>query len=44
MPFSIVFWAGPGDEAVVLKVASTYETASKHRKPPPDFGRLGEAQ
>jgi len=44
MPFSIAFWAGPGDEAVVLKVASAYETASKHRKPPPDFGRLGEAQ
>ncbi len=38
MPFSINFWAGPGDEPVVLKVASAYEAATRHRVPPPDFG------
>ena len=41
MPFSINFWAGPGDEPVVLEAASNYEAATKHRVPPPDFGPLG---
>lgn len=40
MPFSIVFWAGPGDEPVVLKVASAYEAATHHRAPPQGFGPL----
>ena len=40
MPISINFWAGPGDEAMVLKVASTYEAVTKHRVPPPAFGPL----
>ena len=40
MPISINFWAGPGDEATVLKAASTYEAATKHRVPPPAFGPL----
>jgi len=38
MPFSINFWAGPGDEPTVLKVASSYEAASKHHRPPAGFG------
>lgn len=38
MPYNLGFWAGPGEEAVVLKVASAYEAATKHRKPPKDFG------
>jgi amidase len=37
MPTSIMFWGGPGDEPALLKVASTYELATKHRAPPPDF-------
>jgi Asp-tRNA(Asn)/Glu-tRNA(Gln) amidotransferase A subunit family amidase len=40
LPFNIGFWAGPGDEAVVLKVASAYETATHHRAPPAGFGPL----
>lgn len=40
MPFSINFWAGPGDEPVVLKAASAYEAATKHRRPPSAFGPL----
>jgi Asp-tRNA(Asn)/Glu-tRNA(Gln) amidotransferase A subunit family amidase len=38
MPFNIAFWAGPGEEAVVLEVASAYEAATHHRAPPPAFG------
>jgi amidase len=38
LPYNIAFWAGPGDESVVLKVASAYEAATHHRKPPPAFG------
>jgi amidase len=41
MPFSINFWAAPGDEPVVLKAASNYEAATKHRVPPPAFGPVG---
>ena len=38
LPFNIAFWAGPGDESVVLKVASAYEGATHHRRPPPALG------
>ncbi len=40
MPFSILFWAGPGDEPVVLKAASAYEAATKHHAPPSGFGPI----
>ena len=40
LPFSIEYWAGPGDEAVMLKVASAYEAATHHRKPPAAFPAL----
>ena len=30
----------PGREDVLLRIASTYEAASKRRIPPPDFGPL----
>jgi amidase len=40
MPFSINFWAGPGDEPILLKAASAYESATHHRVPPKDFGPL----
>jgi Asp-tRNA(Asn)/Glu-tRNA(Gln) amidotransferase A subunit family amidase len=38
LPFNIGFWAAPGDEAKVIKVASAYEAATHHRRPPPAFG------
>ena len=41
LPVGISFWAGPGDEPIVLRVASAYEAATKHRRPPPDFGPVG---
>jgi len=37
MPFSIEYWGGPGDDPVVLKVASAYESATHHRKLPAGF-------
>jgi amidase len=40
LPFSLVFRAEPGKEDVILKVASSYEAASKRRVPPPSFGPL----
>jgi len=40
MPFSLEFWAGPGDDAVALKVGSAYEAATHHRRPPAGFSSL----
>ena len=40
MPVGISFWAGPGEEPTLFKVASAYEAATKHRAPPPAFGPL----
>lgn len=40
MPFSINFWAGPGDEPTLVKASSAYEVATKHRVPPPAFGAV----
>jgi Asp-tRNA(Asn)/Glu-tRNA(Gln) amidotransferase A subunit family amidase len=40
LPFSLVFRAEPGREDVILKIASSYEAASKRRIPPPAFGPL----
>jgi Asp-tRNA(Asn)/Glu-tRNA(Gln) amidotransferase A subunit family amidase len=40
LPFSLVFRAEPGREDVALKIASTYEKASKRRRPPPSFGPI----
>ena len=40
MPISMMFWAGPGSDSEVIKVASAYEAATHHRVPPPAFGPL----
>jgi Asp-tRNA(Asn)/Glu-tRNA(Gln) amidotransferase A subunit family amidase len=40
LPFSLVFRAEPGKEDVLLKIASSYEAASKRRVPPPAFPPL----
>ena len=42
LPVGISFWAGPGDEPIVLRVASAYEAATKHRRPPQDFGPVDQ--
>jgi Asp-tRNA(Asn)/Glu-tRNA(Gln) amidotransferase A subunit family amidase len=38
LPISLTFWAGPGDEPVLIRAASAYESATHHRTPPPAFG------
>jgi len=38
LPYNIAFWAGPGEESTLIKVASAYEGATKHFKFPPAFG------
>jgi amidase len=44
LPYNLGFWAEPGQEATLLKVAAAYEAASHHRAPPPAFGPVkGEA-
>jgi Asp-tRNA(Asn)/Glu-tRNA(Gln) amidotransferase A subunit family amidase len=40
LPVGISFWAGPGDEGVIIKAAAAYETATRHRAPPRAFGAV----
>jgi len=40
LPYTIAFWAEPGQESTLLKVASAYESATHHFKAPPGFGRV----
>jgi Asp-tRNA(Asn)/Glu-tRNA(Gln) amidotransferase A subunit family amidase len=40
MPIGIGFMAGPGEEPVLIRVASAYEAATHHRMSPPDFRPL----
>ena len=40
MPISITFFAGQGDEPTLIKIGSAYESATRHRAPPPAFGPL----
>jgi Asp-tRNA(Asn)/Glu-tRNA(Gln) amidotransferase A subunit family amidase len=40
LPVAVTFLARPFDEPTLLRVASAYEAATRHRKPPPDFGPL----
>lgn len=42
MPISLMFWSGPGSDGDVIKAASAYEAATRHRAPPPGFGPIGE--
>lgn len=38
MPISITFFAGQGEEPILIKVGTAYEAATHHRRPPPAFG------
>lgn len=40
MPISLMFWGGPGTEPALIRAASAYEVATRHRIPPPAFGPL----
>jgi amidase len=38
LPVGVDFIARPFDEAMLFRIASAFERATRHRKPPPDFG------
>jgi Asp-tRNA(Asn)/Glu-tRNA(Gln) amidotransferase A subunit family amidase len=40
LPVGVDFIARPFDEALLLRIASAFEAATHHRRPPPDFGPL----
>jgi amidase len=40
MPVALTFFAGQGEEPVLIKVGTAYESATHHRQPPPAFGAV----
>jgi amidase len=42
LPVGIMFFGRPFSEPTLLRIASAYEAATKHRIPPPDFGPVSE--
>jgi Asp-tRNA(Asn)/Glu-tRNA(Gln) amidotransferase A subunit family amidase len=38
LPVGVDFIAAPFNETVLVRIASAYEAATRHRRPPPDFG------
>ena len=40
LPVGVDFIARPFDEAILFRIASAYEAATRHRRPPPEFGAL----
>jgi len=40
VPVGVDFLGRPFGEPTILKIAAAYEQATKHRRPPPDFGPL----
>jgi Asp-tRNA(Asn)/Glu-tRNA(Gln) amidotransferase A subunit family amidase len=40
LPVGVDFIARPFDEPLLFRIASAYEAATHHRRPPPDFGPL----
>ncbi len=42
LPVGVMFFGRPFSEPLLLRMASAYEAATKHRIPPPDFGPLSE--
>lgn len=44
MPISITFFAGQGEEPVLIRIGTAYESATRHRTPPPMFGPVAGGQ
>ena len=38
MPVALTFFSGQGEEPMLIKVGTAYESATHHRRPPPAFG------
>jgi len=43
MPISITFFAGQGEEPLLIKVGTAYEAATHHRVAPPMFGPVASS-
>jgi amidase len=41
LPVGVDFLARPFGEPLLFRIASAYEAATRHRRPPPDFGPVG---
>jgi amidase len=44
MPVALTFFAGQGDEPMLIKVGTAYESATHHRFPPSAFGPLSRSR
>lgn len=42
MPVALTFFSGQGEEPVLIKVGTAYESATHHRRPPPAFGPIAD--
>jgi amidase len=42
LPIGVMFFGRPFSEPTLLRIASAYEAATKHRIPPPEFGPVPE--
>jgi len=40
LPVGVDFIARPFDEPLLFRIASAYEAATRHRRPPPEFGAV----
>jgi Asp-tRNA(Asn)/Glu-tRNA(Gln) amidotransferase A subunit family amidase len=40
LPVGVDFIARPFEEALLVRIASAFETATRYRRPPPEFGPL----
>ena len=44
LPVGVDLIARPFDEALLLRVGAAYESATRHRRPPPGFGPVAGAE
>jgi amidase len=42
MPVAWTFFSGQGEEPMLIKVGTAYESATHHRRPPPAFGPVAD--